>query len=200
LNWTVIREDKSHLSLSENPGRLTITTQPGSIRADSETNGASPAKNIFLIGNPLAATSDFSITLAVSKFEPTTFWQHVGLLCYDDDDNYLRWSFEYNSDKITGFALSRETEAVYKHERLMELPAPERFWMRVTKHDGEYECAYSTNGKDFTMAGSRPWGEHPPKYLGFVAGNGANDAAAKIEVCIDSFELSAPRLADDQQP
>jgi WD40 repeat protein len=200
LNWTTIREDKSHLSLLTNPGRLTITTQPGSIRGESDNADGTAAKNIFLIGNPLAETSDFSITLAVSKFDPTTFYQQVGLICYDDDDNYLRWSFEYNTDNATSLAVVRETDAVFKHERLMELPAPERFWMRVTKRGGAYECAYSTDGKDFKLAGSRPWGKHPPKYLGFLAGNGANYAAEEIAVCIDSFELSSLPNDNDQKP
>jgi len=60
----------------------------------------------------------------------------------------------------------------------------------------EYECAYSTDGKDFKVAGSRPWGKSTPKYLGFLAKNGGNPLASEIDVSIDSFELvSAPRNA-----
>jgi regulation of enolase protein 1 (concanavalin A-like superfamily) len=167
-----------------------------------------PAKNIFLIRNPLADTTDFSITLAVTKFDPTTFFQQVCLLCYDDDDNYVKWSYEYSWAKpVTNFVMVRETEMVPKHDLVVELPAPERLWMRITKRGNEYECAYSTDGKDFTIAGSRPWGKQPPKYLGFMAKNGGNPAADEIDVCIDSFVLSSllaveekKSAADDKPP
>ena len=202
LNWKIIREDKSHLSLTDNPGRLTIKTQRGAIHANSGNDNVNEAaKNIFLIRNPLAEAGDFSITLAVTKFEPTTFFQQVALLCYDDDDNYLKWSYEYSWAKpVTNFVLVRETEMQPEHDLVVELPTYERFWMRVTKRGERYECAYSTDGKDFHVAGSRPWGKRPPKYLGFMAKNGGNPAADEIDVCIDSFEFSPPPRADDKRP
>jgi len=73
LNWEIIRPDKDHYSLTKNPGKLTITTQRGTIHADVEHDAVSEgirAKNIFLVHNPMAADSDVGITLAVSKSSP----------------------------------------------------------------------------------------------------------------------------------
>jgi regulation of enolase protein 1 (concanavalin A-like superfamily) len=205
LKWKIVREDKSHLSLTKHPGRLTITTQRGTIHGDVDHDASTDgirAKNIFLIPNPLADTSDFSITLAVSKFAPTTFYQQVGLLCYDDDANYVKWGYEYawQEPNTTNFIMVRQTEMEPEHDLRVVVPNPGKFWMRVTRRGNQYECAYSTDGRDFKVAGSRPWGEHPPKYLGFLAKNGGNPDAPEIDVCIDSFELRALPGASDRQP
>ncbi|MGO9113790.1 MAG: DUF1583 domain-containing protein [Thermoguttaceae bacterium] len=194
LNWKIIREDKDHLSLTKNPGHLTITTQRGTIHGDVEHDALSEgirAKNIFVVRNPLTPSSDFSMTLAVSKFEPTACFQQVGLICYDDDENYVKWSYEYSwrKDNTITFVLVRQTKMEPEHDLVVELPNPGKFWMRITKRGDQYECAYSTDGRDFTVAGSRPWGTQATKYLGFLAKNGGNPQAGEIDVCIDSFEL-----------
>jgi hypothetical protein len=200
LRWKIIREDQGHISLTKDPGHLTITTQRGTIHGDVEHDALSEgirAKNIFLIRNPLAESSDFSITLAVSKFEPTTFFQQVGLICYDDDENYVKWGFEYSWAKpdTTNFVMVRQTDKVPDHDLVTELKNPGRFWLRVSRSWTDYECAFSTDGHEFTVAGSRPWGKHPPKYIGFLAKNGGNPQAGEIDVSIDSFELRSPPIA-----
>jgi peroxiredoxin/regulation of enolase protein 1 (concanavalin A-like superfamily) len=200
LNWKIVREDKDHFSLTRDPGHLTIITQRGTIHGDVEHDAQSEgicAKNIFFIRNPVSETSDFSITLAVSKFEPTTYYQQVGLLCYDDDANYVKWSFEYSWQKpdTTNFVMVRQTDMVPEHDLVTELKNPGRFWLRVTRHGTDYECAYSTDGDKFTVAGSRPWGQRPPKYVGFLAKNGGNPQAGEIDVSIDSFEVRSPPTA-----
>ncbi len=200
LNWKIVREDKDHISLTKDPGHLTIITQRGTIHGDVEHDAQSEgirAKNIFLIRNPVSETSDFSVTLAVGKFEPTTYYQQVGLLCYDDDANYVKWSFEYSWAKpdTTNFVMVRQTDKVPEHDLVTELKNPGRFWLRVTRRGTDYECAYSTDGDKFTVAGSRPWGKRPPKYVGFVAKNGGNPQAGEIDVSIDSFEVRSPPTA-----
>ena len=193
LPWEIIREDKTHLSLTANPDRLTITTQRGAIHGDSDHDQQSEGirtKNIFLIPSSVVG-GDFSITLAVTKFNPTIHYQQVALICYDDDDNYVKWTYEQSWRKpgTQCFTLVRETEMVPQHDLIVELPNPARLWLRITKRGKQYECAYSTDGRDFTVAGSREWGKCTPKYLGFLAKNGGNPAADEIDVCIDSFEL-----------
>ena len=152
------------------------------------------AKNIFLLPNLLSESSDFSITLAVRNFEPTTFWHQVGLLCYDDDANYVKWSCEYSQAKpgTTNVVMVRQTEKVPEHDLIVELPNPKQFWLRITRRETDYECAYSTDGREFKVAGSRGWGKRPPKYVGFLAKNGGNPDAGEIDVSIDSFELRSP--------
>ena len=171
LNWEIVRPDKEHFSLTKNPGKLTITTQRGSIHGDQDHDPQSQgirAKNIFLVRNPVAENREFSITLAVSKFQPTTYYQQVGLICYDDDENYVKWSYEYSWMKANtvNFVMVRETDMQPEHDLVVELPNPGRFWMRITKRGDEYECTYSTDGRNFKVR-DRPWGKRPPKYLGF---------------------------------
>jgi hypothetical protein len=205
LEWKIIREDPSHLSLTSNPDRLTITTQRGAIHGDSDhdqLSGGIRTKNIFLIPAALAEGPDFSVTLAVTKFKPTIYFQQVALICYDDDDNYLKWTYEesWRKPDTQCFTLVRETDMVPEHDLIVELPTPEKLWLRVTRQDTQYECAYSTDGRDFTVAGSRPWGKCAPKYVGFLAKNGGNPAAEEIDVSIDSFELRSPPPPAGPQP
>jgi regulation of enolase protein 1 (concanavalin A-like superfamily) len=200
LNWNIVREDKEHISLTKDPGHLIITTQRGTIHGDVEHDDFSQgirAKNIFLIPNVLSESSNFSITLAVRNFEPKTFWHQVGLLCYDDDANYVKWSCEYSQAKpgTTNVVMVRQTEKVPEHDLIVELPNPKQFWLRITRRETDYECAYSTDGREFKVVGSRGWGKRPPKYVGFLAKNGGNPDAGEIDVSIDSFELRSPPSA-----
>ena len=78
------------------------------------------------------------------------------------------------------------------------MPPPEKLWLRLTKRGNDYEGAYSTDGNDFKVLATRPWADGAPQFVGFVAKNGRNTAADRIDVCIDSFELAAPSKAADK--
>ena len=57
LNWKPVRPDPSHVSLTKEPGKLTITTQRGSIHGEELKDPFGEgiqAKNLYLIDNPLA--------------------------------------------------------------------------------------------------------------------------------------------------
>lgn len=197
LNWKPVRHDPTHVSLTKDPGALTITTQRGSIHGDEKNDAAGDglqAKNLFLIENPLAANTDFTITLAVKKFEPQTYYHQVALLCYDDDDNYLKWSYEHSwrAPDTQNFVLVRESDQQPEHDLVLNKPGLNRFWMRVAKRGDTYQCAWSTDGKNFEVVGEKTFGNGAPKYLGFLAKNGGNPQAAEIEVFIDSFKVRAP--------
>ncbi|HKM83952.1 MAG TPA: DUF1349 domain-containing protein, partial [Candidatus Acidoferrum sp.] len=116
LNWKPVRPDPSHVSLKKTPGALTITTQRGSIHGE-ETKDAFgegiKAKNIYVIDNPLAPGGDFVVTTCVSGFTPETNYQQAGLIIYNDDDNYLKFGYEYNWPKQGGqaFCILTETDA-----------------------------------------------------------------------------------------
>jgi RNA polymerase sigma factor (sigma-70 family) len=105
LNWQPVRHDPSHASLAKNPGRLTITTQRGSIHGptdDPKARANEPlTKNLFLIDNPLARDADFTATTCVVGFRPAKQYQQAGLILYNDDDNYLKWNYEFNDDFLT---------------------------------------------------------------------------------------------------
>src|SRR3954465_6836366 len=65
LNWKPVRLDESHVSLTKNPGKLTITTQRGTIHGfelqDQFAEGIQ-AKNIYVLDNPVGPDADFVVT------------------------------------------------------------------------------------------------------------------------------------------
>jgi RNA polymerase sigma factor (sigma-70 family) len=194
LNWKPVRHDPTHVSLTKNPGKLTLTTQRGTIHADEKARGEPSAKNIFLIDNPLSKDVDFVVTTCISSFMPTMAYQQGGLIIYDDDDNYLKWDYEYNWRKNGGqtLCLVRETDAKVEHVNVDLDSPPERLWLRLTKHGSTYEYASSTDGKTFTTHGQKDWGDGAPKSIGFLAKNGGPEGVEEVDVCFEFFELRSP--------
>ena len=134
-----MRPDPSHVSLTKTKGVLTITTQRGSIHGE-ETEDAFgegiKAKNLYVIDNPLAPGGDFVVTTCVSGFTPEMIYQQAGLIVYNDDDNYLKFGYEYNWPKQGGqaFCILTETEAKSDFHYLeQELSGLKRYWVRIAK-------------------------------------------------------------------
>jgi regulation of enolase protein 1 (concanavalin A-like superfamily) len=191
LNWKPVRPDPTHFSLTKHRGKLTITTQRGTIHGDEKTQGEPSAKNLFLIDNPLAKDTDFVMTTCISSFTPTVAYQQAALLCYDDDDNYLKWSYEFNWSKGEGqrFICVCETEAKPDHFPAEAVSDLKQVWLRLTKRGKSYEYATSTDGKSFTIHGAKEWGDGAPKKLGIVAKNGGPDGGPEVDTCFEFFEL-----------
>jgi regulation of enolase protein 1 (concanavalin A-like superfamily) len=199
LNWKPVRYDASHVSFTKRPGQLTVTTQRGTIHADEKARGEPSAKNIFLIDNPLAKDADFVITTCISDFTPTESYQQAGLICYNDDDNYIKFAYEYNWPKGGGqaFALVRETEAKPEHDHVDAEDGLKKVWLRLTRRGTSWEFATSSDGKDFTSHGERDWGDGAPRKLGFLAKNGGPENAPPQ--CTSSTNLSCLTAADYNQ-
>ncbi len=105
LNWKPVRTAPSHVSLKKTPGALTITTQRGNIHGEETKDvygEGIQAKNLYLIDNPLAHGGDFVATTCVSGFTPEMRFQQAGLIVYNDDNNYLKFGYEYNWPKEGG--------------------------------------------------------------------------------------------------
>ena len=191
LNWKPVRHDPTHVSLTKNRGKLTITTQRGTIHGDANAQGEPAAQNLFLLDNPLAAGTDFVMTTCISSFTPTVAYQQAGLLCYDDDDNYAKFSYEFDWSKGQGqrYMLVLETAAKPEHFPAEAEPGMKKVWMRLTKRGKSYEYATSTDGKQFTIHGTKEWSDGAPKKLGLVAKNGGPDGVPEVDACFDFFEL-----------
>ena len=191
LNWKPVRSDPTHVSLTKHRGKLTITTQRGTIHGDEKAANEPSAKNLFLIDNPLSKDANFVMTTCITDFTPAAAYQQAGLLVYDDDDNYAKFSYEFNWAKGEGqrFILVLETEAKPQHFPTEEVSDLKRVWLRLTKHGKSYEYATSTDGESFTVHGTQEWGDGAPKKLGLVAKNGGPDGVPEIEANFDFFEL-----------
>jgi regulation of enolase protein 1 (concanavalin A-like superfamily) len=194
LNWKPVRPDPTHVSLTKHRGKLTITTQRGTIHGDEKAAGEPSAKNLFLIDNPLSKDADFVMTTCISSFTPAVSYQQAGLLCYDDDDNYAKFTYEYDWSKGEGqrLILVLETAAKPEHFPAEATSDLKRVWLRLTKRGKSYEYATSTDGKSFTAHGAQEWGDGAPKKLGLVAKNGGPDGVPEVDACFDFFELRSP--------
>ena len=201
LNWQPVRPDPTHLSLTKHPGVLTITTQRGTIHGDANAHGEPFAKNIFVFPNPLAKDADFVMTTCVIDFTPTQAYQQAALICYDDDDNYLKWSYEYNwqTGRDQYFCLVRETEAKPDHFPCPGVSGLQKVWLRLTKRGKKYEYATSTDGRTYTVRGEEEWGDGAPKMLGILAKNGGPMGVPDIDAQFGFFELRAPAPPRDEE-
>ncbi len=206
LNWKPVRPDPTHFSLTKKPGTLTITTQRGSIHGEEtkdDYGGGIQAKNLYLIDNPLAAGGDFVVTTSVSGFTPETNFQQAGLIVYNDDDNYLKFGYEFNWQKGGGQAFCILTEIDAKsdfHYADTEHSGMKRYWVRIIKRGNRYEYATSADGKTFQSYGEVEWGDGSPKRIGILAKNGGNKDASELDANFEFFELRSPpppRSADD---
>ncbi len=198
LNWMPVRPDPSHVSLTKKPGTLTITTQRGSIHGEEkkdEFGGGTQAKNLYLIDNPLAAGGDFVVTTCVSGFTPETSYQQAGLIVYNDDDNYLKFGYEYNWQNAGGqaFCILTETDAQSAfHYVDNEHSGMKRYWVRLIKRGSRYEYTISADGKTFKSYGEVEWGDGSPKRIGILAKNGGNKDATELDANFEFFELRSP--------
>ncbi len=205
LNWKPVRPDASHVSLSKTPSALTITTQRGSIHGEEtkdEFGGGIQAKNLYVIDNPLAHGGDFVATTCVSGFTPEMTYQQAGLIIYNDDDNYLKFGYEYNWPNNGGQAFCILTETNAKsdfHYVDNEHSGLKRYWVRLTKRGNRYEFATSTDGKTFPVHGEVEWGDGSPKQVGILAKNGGNKDASELDAAFEFFDLRAP-VPGDRSP
>ena len=187
------------MSLDKHPGKLTIITQRGSIHGDEkhdEYGGGVQAKNIFVIDNPLSSGEDFAMTTCVENFTPQTPYQQAGLICYDDDDNYLKFGYEFCWPKGAGhtFTCVREIAAKSNFDVADAKPGITKYWLRIIKRGNKYQYAYSYDGEDYVTVGEQTWGDGKPKKLGLLAKNGGNPDVPELECQFDFFQLQCPNV------
>lgn len=197
LNWEPVRPDPTHVSLAKNPGKLTITTQKGTL-GFNEIKRGEPAKNLYLIRNPAAEGGDFVLTMCIESFKPTTNFQGAGLIVYDDDDSYVSCRMQWGNGRIR-FNYMLETDQRRTLKRDGPTPSTKRSWIRITKRGKFYERSYSTDGKQFISCGEVAWGNGAPKWVGITAGNGLK-GADDIDACFDFFEARSLTDAEKNDP
>jgi regulation of enolase protein 1 (concanavalin A-like superfamily) len=199
LPWKPIRHDPTHVSLEKHPGKLTIITQRGSIHGDEKHDdygGGIQAKNLFLIDNPFCNGEDFAMTTCVENFTPQTPYQQAGLICYDDDDNYLKFGYEFCWQKGAGHAFTcvREIDQKPDHDLADAKSEIAKYWLRIVKRGNKYQYAYSYDGEHYVTVGEREWANGKPKKLGLLAKNGGNPDAPELECQFDFLQLQCPHV------
>jgi hypothetical protein len=205
LGWEPVRHDPTHVSLDKHRGKLTITTQRGTIHGNEKADVLSlgtQAKNLYLIRNPASQGGDFIMTTRIESFAPTSNWQQAGLMIYDDDDNYVKCDLEWNQQAPSDVVpvLLREVDQQSDFFSVIPERESESYWLRVTKRGKLYQYAYSIDGDTYTVVGEKRWGNGAPKWVGIYAKNGGNPLAAAIDAQFDFFEIRSLADAEKNDP
>jgi serine/threonine protein kinase len=204
LDWRIQNPDAVHLSLTTNPGTLTITTQEGSFSGSSKDY-----EDLFLIDSPAAPNEDFQLTTCISFF-PLEADSHRAGLIFHDDDNYLAFSLEW-SGYFGGpvFNVWAETEGHPAQVNFPLLYDPKTVWLRVAKKGNRYTFSTSYDGKAFTQRiyplnwetgqfhRGTAWGDGSVQRIGLFAITGSASGASEIDASFDFFEVrSLPTEAE----
>jgi serine/threonine protein kinase len=195
LDWDILRPDLSHFSLSRNRGTLTITTQHGDLRSDDY-------KNLFLVDCPVPSGQDFQLTTRLLGFKPAADSHQAGLICYNDEDNWLKLVYAWNSFVgVRFFNVGTETGAHPINVRFLPNPVGEQVWLRIIKRGNRYTFYTSPDGDTFLpmapmvwdIAGvyqvNVVWGDGSVRRVGLFANSGSGPTAPEIDASFDFFEV-----------
>ncbi len=183
--WQIINENAENISLTKQPGMLTITTERGSI-----WRNINRPINLFLIENPLKVETDFVMTTRIFGVDPLANYQQAGLICYDDMDNYLKFVLEFDSGNggrtLSVFpeveGIDGENLVVKVNDKLDEL------WLQVVKFDDLFVLSASRDNKEYKVIAVEQWGTGHPSQVGLIAKNGGSGADG-LDVHFDEFEI-----------
>lgn len=183
--WQIINENPDNISLTKQPGMLTITSDYGGIYGLNRAG-----KNIFLIDNPMKEKTDFVVTTRIFGVDPEVNYQQAGLLCCDDLDNYLKFVFEFDSDN-GGKSLSvvPEVEGVGLDNIVLKVDEKlNEVWLRIVKFDDEYLFSASRDGDEYKTIGKHKLGNGRPAQIGLITQNSAANTNT-FDVHFDEFEI-----------
>jgi beta-glucosidase len=159
--WSWVRENPAHWSLSKKAGSLVITSEKGDIQAANNN-----AENILLQG----ANNDWTIeSKLVFSRKPTGFSQNGGLLVYQDDDNYVKLVYSAGGGRgFGGFggpgaqsgSLLLVTEETGYQKNVATLSMADiikennTLILKLDKKGSVYTASCSSDGKNFKAVGS----------------------------------------------
>jgi regulation of enolase protein 1 (concanavalin A-like superfamily) len=186
LKWDILNADLSNFSLTGKPGALTITTQDGHFK---EAN--SNYKNLFLIDTPVLEGQDFQITTCLSDFRPLEAYNQAGLICWDDEDNYLEWVYQKMRRRGLNFNAGVEANGPTKYTYIPAEGPFDKLWLRITKRGKSYECSSSVDGKSFTVRAVENWGDGSPRQIGLFATNGSLTHPPGVDASFEFFKVVA---------
>ncbi|MGA2406346.1 MAG: glycoside hydrolase family 3 C-terminal domain-containing protein [Bacteroidales bacterium] len=162
--WSWVRENPAHWSLTKTAGSIVITGEKGDLSAANNN-----AENLLV----QSANTDWSIeSKVVFSRRPSGFGEQGGILAYQDDDNYVK--FVYSTGGIGGFGgfgdlsgsgnqpgtvlLVKEKEGVQTTAASLSMADiiknNNTLILRLEKKGGLYSASCSSDGKAFTSIGT----------------------------------------------
>lgn len=149
--WRVIHQDRPYWTVTEEPGKLRIKTQPGDIWA-----GSVGQRNLIL-QTPFHPDYIAETKLA---FNPSLNYQAAGLLLYLNDDYYIKFERAYHSGQGGNVVrLTREFQTdANTFYRTNEPYVPDPFvgsdiYLRITKTGLVLKAEYSGDGDNWLQLG-----------------------------------------------
>jgi beta-glucosidase len=159
--WKWLRENSTNVSLTKNPGSLTITSEPGDVSENSNN-----AKNILL----QSANTDWTIETRLVSSRTPSQPENAGILAYENDDRFVKLMFRA-AIKTTRFGMSSvpvaqpgtidlimEENGIAKSlaafELKNEITGANALKLRLEKKGSVYTAYYSLDGEKFVTLGS----------------------------------------------
>ena len=181
-SWIVKNPNPAFYAVSNS--RLHTQTLPGDL-----WGGATDYQNLFLIQNP-AAYCDFQVTIKVLGFHPVDYFQQIGVIAYDDDDNYVMSSNIYADGQA--WELAKETNGTIEYSDDPIDAGKSDFYLRLVKVGNTYRQFFSLDGVTYQERNQAiTYGNGAPKYLGFIALEGSGIEAPPVPVDIDFFAVDS---------
>lgn len=197
IEWDILRPNPEYASLETNEGRLTLTTERGSINGNTETDALTQGvypKNFYLVPNPLDEDVDFQIELKVSDFHPSGYYHQCGIILYNDDDNYVKLGFEYFRGNDSGLAVTWGVEVDQESRFQWKDPGEtSELVLRLVRREGKFLGYAGQSAESLELFyEDQEWDvESGPQKVGFYAKNGGNPAADQIEIQFDYFRFTS---------
>jgi hypothetical protein len=177
--WSWVREDNTHWSLTAAPGSMRIISQFGDIWTIQASQ-----KNILLQN----ASGDWTIiTKAVFSAKPSQNYEQGGLIVYQDDNNYVKIvrCFSVNAK----FVFGKEVGGTYTEESATDGISGGTVYLKITKSGSNYTAYYSSDGTNYTQVGTTQAISFGTIKRGLVSCNG-EITAAEINVDFDYFTVN----------
>lgn len=154
--WSWVRENKSKVDFKKVPGSLTITSAKGDIVNDENIQ-----ENILV----QKANTDWSAETKMIYSRRPSGHESAGIIAYQDDDNYVKLGYGFNSGSIGFLApVSEVLELVIETKGSQYwaftidaddiVKADNTVFLKLEKKGSIFTGYYSTDGKNFTKLGS----------------------------------------------
>ncbi len=155
-SWSVAGgEDREDTALwSPGDSGITLTTHDGDIHT-----GSNSAKNVFMQKD--SATGDWVVETMITLDDGfDNYYQQGAILAYENDDHYVKLSYEYNpgtsgdnaNPMIVQLASEVNNTTIYSDKKNIPLgtDADTVVYLRLIKSGTDYSGAYSFDGVTFT--------------------------------------------------
>lgn len=174
-------------------GGLTITTEKGAF-----ANEEAQPQNVFMTSALGDWVAQSHVTLDAT---PTASNQQAGLVVYDDNNNYIRFVYEYPTSGTTNvIRVYNVVNGVQTQSNSVNMASQTSLYFQIVKEGTVYTFKYSQDGINWSTFGTTIRAEYALPQIGLYATNGDTDAAA-ITATYENLSVSQlsdlyPRLSD----